>query len=168
MDRHRTVDDWRASSRHNATWGSDRACSMPRRLDPVANMQLISSRSMRRTHRYRAMYNSFDQDIGVARESCAQTVCSSVVPPNAPPHRSLAEISRPAKFARITKRRVIVQRQEETRFSRTSGKSTILQSRNDRARELRAGVLFTVHQAASTRRTNGVIKEEKGRTRDDG
>jgi hypothetical protein len=62
---------------------------------------------------------------------------SSVVHPNAPPQRSLVEISRPAKFALITKRRVIVQRKEETLFSLTSGKSAILQSRNVRACELR-------------------------------
>ena len=62
---------------------------------------------------------------------------NSIVHPNASPQRSLAEISRPAKFARITKRRVIVQRKEETLFSLTSGKSAILQSRNVRACELR-------------------------------
>lgn len=37
----------------------------------------------------------------------------------------------------ITQRRVIAHRKEETLFSRTSGKSTISQGRNDRACELR-------------------------------
>ena len=62
VGRHRPIGDGRgvlaSEFSRQRTGARLRACSMARRLDRGANMQLISSRFMRRTHRYRAMCNS--------------------------------------------------------------------------------------------------------------
>ena len=72
-----------------------------------------------------------------SRAASELSICNSVAHPIASPQRSFAELSRPAKFALVTQRRLIAQRKEETLSSRTSGKSTISHCHNDRACELR-------------------------------